>query len=420
MMKLSITFMLLALVCSEAAALQQNQTSVPVRDQRGKQVMLYGESQALIIGASRYKEWDDLPGVRRDIRAVQAVLEEHHFEVEVIEDPGSAALYEAYRNFINSHGQDPDSRLLLYFAGHGHTMQPSYGGEMGYIVPTDAPNPVENAVGFRSSAMAMAQIEVFARNIQAKHALFVFDACFSGSIFSMTRGVPEEITRKTARPVRQFITSGSADEEVPDVSTFRDQFVKGLKGDADRSKDGYVTGVELGQFLRDQVIIYSNEEQHPQYGKISDPNLSAGDFVFVLPTAPVRPDSLDLSAFIEEANWAEWQSGMDSLYTELEGLDGRLLAHARKIEAWQYLLTSFPEDNPFSVDDDDMRERARQRIRYWQSQIDPGIYENAIGMKFIFIAPGTFQMGSDDGGSSSSSSIMDSQTVTTVEQSESS
>ena len=51
-------------------------------------------------------------------------------------------------------------------------------------------------------------------------------------------------------PVRQFITSGSADQEVPDNSIFRRAFVDALAGSADFDKDGYLTGSELGTYIQ--------------------------------------------------------------------------------------------------------------------------------------------------------------------------
>jgi len=128
--------------------------------------------------------------------------------------------------------------------------------------------------------MEMAQVEIYARRLQAKHALFVFDACFSGSLFTSTRAVPAIINYKTTLPVRQFITSGSADEMVPDKSIFGEQFVRAISGEADMDKDTYVTGSELGDFLQSSVVNYSRNSQHPQYGKIRSPNLDKGDFVF--------------------------------------------------------------------------------------------------------------------------------------------
>jgi hypothetical protein len=206
----------------------------------------------------------------------------HGFAVTVIRDPDHEKLKSAFNDFINSYGHDTNNRLLFYFAGHGHTIHLSYGADMGYIVPVDAPDPDVDKSGFLAKALDMQQFEVYARRIESKHALFLFDSCFSGSIFALERAIPKHISYKTARPVRQFITSGSADETVPDKSIFRHQFLEALDGEADVNEDGYITASELGEFLFEKVVNYSRGTQHPQYGKIRDMYLDKGDFVFLL------------------------------------------------------------------------------------------------------------------------------------------
>ena len=96
----------------------------------------------------------------------------------------------------------------------------------------------------------MQEIEVFAKNTSAKHVLFMFDACFAGSVFLATKAAPSYIEVFTEEPVRQFITSGSADQEVPDNSIFRRAFVDALAGSADFDKDSYLTGSELGTYTQ--------------------------------------------------------------------------------------------------------------------------------------------------------------------------
>jgi formylglycine-generating enzyme required for sulfatase activity len=209
--------------------------------------------------------------------------------VEVVEDAKDYdALDDAFTGFIRRHGRKPENRLLFYFAGHGHTVK-NYGEEMGYIIPTSSPNPNHDLDGFLDSAMDMRQIEVYAQRIRSKHALFLFDSCFSGSLFALSRAVPENISYKTTKPVRQFITSGSAEEQVPDTSIFRQQFVAALGGEGDTDGDRYITAIELGEFLQKTVVNYSRNAQHPQYGKIRNPNLDKGDFVFALPKAVTEP-----------------------------------------------------------------------------------------------------------------------------------
>jgi len=260
----------------------------------GQMTELYKQSHALVIGVSDYTNgWPDLPGVKNDITKVKQALEENNFNVVIVENPNDKQLEDAIEDFINLYGSENENRLLFYFAGHGHTIKTSYGENLGYIVPSNAPNPNYNESDFQRKSMEMARIEIYAKRIQSKHVLFIFDACFSGQLFALSRAVPEVIGYKTSRPVRQFITSGSADETVPDHSIFRQQFISALNGEADLNHDNYITGSELGDFLQTTVINYSRDSQHPQYGKIRNPNLDKGDFVFIIDAPPIaKPESV--------------------------------------------------------------------------------------------------------------------------------
>jgi len=176
----------------------------------------------------------------------------------------------------------PEDGVLIYFAGHGMTTRLADGNELGYIVPKDCPLFTKDEIGFYEKAISMEDMQTYSMQLKSKHLLALFDSCFSGSIFSLGREAPADITRKTAQKVRQYITAGSADEIVPDESIFKDCFLDALKGEADLNEDGYVTGSELGMYLESNVVNYSRDAQHPQYGKIRNPRLDKGDFVFVL------------------------------------------------------------------------------------------------------------------------------------------
>ena len=245
LLAIALGFALLFAVAAQAA--QRGVSVTPVSTRDGQQVMLYEQSHALIIGISRYTNgWPSLYGVADDVPAVKRALESHGFTVETLIDPTKGEIDARMNSFIAKFGQKPGNRLLFYYAGHGHSLDNAYGGKMGYIVPRDAPNPNLDPVGFRTKAMSMETIEVYAKSIQSKHALFMFDSCFAGSIFNADRAIPDIIRAKTAEPVRMFITAGTAEQKVPDESIFRRQFEAALGGDADMDKDGYITGVELG------------------------------------------------------------------------------------------------------------------------------------------------------------------------------
>lgn len=356
----------------------------------GQPLLLYENSYALVIGGSEYTNgWPNLPGVEDDIQAVIETLKAQGFEVTVYMNLDKAGIDRAFTDFISDYGNDPENRILVYFAGHGHTIETTYGEEIGYLVPADAPNPNLDEPGFLKKAMEMEQIEIYAKRIQSKHALFLFDACFSGALFSITRAVPEIISYKTSQPVRQFITSGSANETVPDESIFRRQFVRAMQGEADVNGDGYVTGTELGEFLQTTVVNYSYNMQHPQYGKIRNPNLDKGDFVFILPSttddpgAPVGTDLLaapsetdfSLSDLAEEAQQeqalkAAWQTNllkMEDAYAQVKAHEEQDISKALKVEAWDRFLQAFPDDNPYTQKDDELRTIAEQQREFWET-----------------------------------------------------
>lgn len=261
---------------------------ISVKDDDGRSVDLYQQSFALVVGVGEYSAgWPRLAGVTEEVRGIETALKNNGFAVQKILDPNGDQLRKAYADFVNQHGYDSGNRLLFYFSGHGWSRK---GGEHGYLVPTDAPDPRQDEKEFLRRSLSMSQVLTWCKEMEARHALFLFDSCFSGTIFK-TRALPDtppHITALTARPVRQFITAGDAGEEVPAKSVFATCFIRALTGDADLSKDGYVTGTELGMYLHDKVIYYQTG-QTPQYGKMRDPELDEGDFVFLLRETPAIP-----------------------------------------------------------------------------------------------------------------------------------
>jgi hypothetical protein len=271
-----------ALLLMPLCTLAAQSRSFTVVGQNGAALASFSQSYALVIGESAYTNgWSNLPGVREDVAAVKLLFEEQGFAVETIENAGSTSLRAGIEAFLSLYGYDEDTRLIVYYAGHGHTLKLGNTRDMGYIVPTDAPDPARDERGFQQRAIPMQQFDTWAKMINSRHVLFMFDSCFSGSVFAMSRAAPGIRDYKISQSVRQFIAAGAADETVPDKSIFRRQLEAGLRDrDADLNRDGYVSGSELGDFLQSTVVNYSNSTQHPQYGKIRDADLDKGDFIF--------------------------------------------------------------------------------------------------------------------------------------------
>ena len=155
--------------------------SVEIKDPSGRKVGLYTGSYALVIGVSDYTAgWPKLESVKHEIDQVEAALKDQGFHVVKVMNPTSDQLNKAFEEFIDKYGFDEDNRLIFFFSGHGHTRRD---GRKGYLVPTDAPDPRDDDKGFARKALGMGLILAWSRQIEAKHALFLFDSCFSGTIF---------------------------------------------------------------------------------------------------------------------------------------------------------------------------------------------------------------------------------------------
>ena len=244
-------------------------------------VELYSKSYALVIGIDDYTAgWPRLGQAVNDARNVAKALKTQGFEVTLATNLNSSALEKAFEDFFIEKGKDPDARLFVWFAGHGHTDQQ---GE-GYLIPTDGALERDRS-RFLRTALSLRDFGKFVRYARSKHVFTIFDSCFAGTIFNVARAAPPpQITRITTQPVRQFLTSGDAGQTVSDDGTFAKLFIEALQGErrADGNGDGYLTASEMGSFLDAKMSNYTRNRQTPRYGKLRSPEFDKGDFVFAL------------------------------------------------------------------------------------------------------------------------------------------
>lgn len=373
---------------------------VRIKDSKGTEVLSYSGSYALVIGNSDYTNgWWDLPGVKKDIEAIRKGLIAQGFQVVLRENLTKEGLDRAFDDFIQKYGRGDSNRLLFYVASHGATIQQPWGKKraLGYLVGVDAPTAATDLTKLDARSLSLKRIEEYALRIRSKHALFVFDSCFSGSLFSLSKGEDIHIAKKTALPVRQFLTSGSADERVADNGLFREQFLVGIGGEADLYKDGYVTGTELGKFLSNKMINYSKGTQTPQFGTIIHPDLDKGDFVFKLS----KEESLEKTK----------QTPSLTFYAKGSEIRG-LLAKGREIDVMKASmlfegLKLLPNSDPLILDQ--LTKQIQQAYRTVYAKPRPTVpaaprvagklptqVTNSTGIEFVLIPPGEFKMGSTE------------------------
>lgn len=343
-----ISFLIiLSLIFFIAGTVSAVTRGIHVVSKKGKTLYLYKDYHALVIGISKYDHWPNLPNAVKDARQVAAKLKEKGFTVKLITDPDARQLKKAMANLSRTTGKEKNRALFLYFAGHGETSRLIDGTDLGYIIPSDCPLQNIDPEGFDGKAVSMNEIEMLALKVKSKHMLMVFDSCFSGSLFALTRAAPAEITEKSARMVRQFITAGGADESVLDQSVFKVCLLQGLDGEADFNKDNYVTGSELGMYLQTKVVNYSNGTQHPQYGKINNPYLDKGDFIFQL--GKIEDTTTSSSDEVSEQRLVEERASIERQRRKLQEL--KALAKERgKLKAERKRLAAVEKKDSQSVD----------------------------------------------------------------------
>lgn len=213
----------------------------------------------------------------------------------------------AFHDRLGEGRAQTNDRVFVFFAGHGATRWLASGRDLGYIIPFDS-DPQQLA----SDAIAMSDLQNIAESLQAKHVLFVMDACHSG--LGLTRGGPTYsayLRENVRRIARQMLTAGGADRQVADSgpnghSVFTWVLLQALAGKGDLNGDGLITGTELAAYVAPAVSAVS--AQTPAFGSL--PGSQGGKFVFQVPsgeefltaeTAQLSADAIALNSRVDAA-----------------------------------------------------------------------------------------------------------------------
>lgn len=247
----------------------------------------YNKKIAITIGIDAYDRWPPLEGGRRDAERVAARLKQLGFD-EVIEVYDRDATRVRMLRLLGTElvsRSDPESLVLIYFAGHGQTETLANGERRGYIVPVDADTQDSFA-----TAISMEKIRELSRRIPAKHLYYAMDSCYSG--LGLTRGIAairpgggNFATEATSRRAVQMLTAGGEGEQAIEVAgqgIFTTYLLEAMGGAADANADGFISASEIGAFVRPRVKGASKGRQNPQFGSLD----GGGEIVFEVPRSP--------------------------------------------------------------------------------------------------------------------------------------
>ena len=249
---------------------------------------IYDDSWAVIIGIDKYKYSDQLNYAVKDAEAVKDMLidkfdyPEENIRYLTDDEATLSGIKIALGEVATSSGEN--DRILIFYSGHGETFSNKDGTETGYIIPVEGRQDKPYATG-----LAMDEILRTCQMSNAKHMLFLMDACYSGLMTENVKGISTPqvegyLSKVANEKARQIITAGGGDEQVIERdewqhSAFTKNLIEGFDTwEADYNKDGCITADELSTYLRENVTEDSDFQQTPQDGRFR--NSGGGEFVF--------------------------------------------------------------------------------------------------------------------------------------------
>jgi hypothetical protein len=225
-----------------------------------------GVGMALIVGIGNYDILGPLANCREDAIGVYQTLTTRGYApgrvvllTDTAEEPEKKATYTNIKRRIKQVCEftTPKDSLVIYFAGHGTTID----GE-GYLVPQDGDEKD------RENSISVAKLQKQMQDCKAGRKLLVLDACHSGSA---TRGVTG--IAPSLKVVGVHVMASCAEKELshPDQDSnhgiFTRYLLEGMDGKADGNGDGSITQKELFEYVQKKMTdwgLKTGKTQSPQ------------------------------------------------------------------------------------------------------------------------------------------------------------
>lgn len=251
---------------------------------------------ALLIGNQNYSPesgFENLETPHRDIDALKTLLSERYGMQTYIENPNNTQhslvirdasredIYNALR--IIAEVAEKDDSVLIYYAGHGKTIDLNEDKKLAYWIPANARIDVEAADWISAN-----DINDLVARIQARHVLVIADSCYSG------------VLAETRDKTSLVINEKNRDRYLSEMSKKKSRYLVSSGGDepvSDGGGDGHsifartlLTALEkplapiftVEQVFHDKIkqSVANNSQQVPQMQVIHDTGHDNGSFVF--------------------------------------------------------------------------------------------------------------------------------------------
>jgi len=137
---------------------------------------IYDNSWALIIGIDKYENVSNLDYAVDDAKSIKKLLvEQFNFPSDNItlllnQKAKYTKIKKALSHVMKQAGEK--DRILIFFAGHGATIDLPESGEMGFLIPADGEKD-----DLYATSLEMDELRKVSSLSKAKHILYLVDAC---------------------------------------------------------------------------------------------------------------------------------------------------------------------------------------------------------------------------------------------------
>ncbi|MBI5250012.1 MAG: ankyrin repeat domain-containing protein [Desulfomonile tiedjei] len=284
-----------------------------------------GDLYALVVGVSKYKD-SKVPKLElsdKDAREFGDFLKTQNqiFKTAnvtyLLNEKATKSEVEKYLYYTLPKAGKDDT-VILFFSGHG-AFDPIRPNDFLFL-PFDAETEYLGTTSVKMSGLE------FLKAVNAERVLIIADACYAGGFSQMKPKALspslelflQEARSSSGRAIITSARNGELSWESPDFknSVFTHNFLEGLKGKADRDRDGVVTLNEAYEYAYAHTKNETSGKQHPQFeGKV------VGAFPLSFVGSRVPPSELKKKLFrsVEAGN----SNSVEQLIAQIAEVDAR-------------------------------------------------------------------------------------------------
>lgn len=279
---------LLASVALTVAA-QKHERALTVVPSSGATLDGKGKLWAVVVGVSSYRNLNkeqQLQYAHRDAQDFAAFLRSpngggfpaNQITLLLNQDASVSAIRSALGTAL-PRSVEPEDVVVIFFAGHGVVE----GERDGYLLAHDS-----DPQNLYATALPIAELDrIITERIRARSVIMIADACHAGKLGWTSRATEAQImvnryldeVGKSGQGVLRLLGSRADQRSYESEQwggghgVFTHFLLKGLKGEADKDKDGVVRAAEILEYLSETVPKETKALQHPRAAGSIDPRL---------------------------------------------------------------------------------------------------------------------------------------------------